>query len=435
MNRQPANFRYGAGLLPALYSFALTGVLLLATPWWLRGLRRDGKYREGLRERLGRIPARLKAPAAGQAVLWVHAVSVGEVLAAAPLVHALQTSAPNARVFISTTTRTGQAVARARFGPDRVFYFPADFAFAVRSWLRFLRPGALVLVESEFWPRVLYEADRAGVPVAVVNGRISSRSWPRYRRLRALWRPLLRSLAFVQAQSAEDAERFRYLAAQNVTIGGNLKYDQSPPGATPLLRSLQASLQPDTPVLVCGSTLADEEKLLLQNLPPEPILVLAPRHPERFEAVAELLASGPRPWLRLSSWRDQPRQIAPGTVLLLDSVGELAALYALATVAIVGGGLLHSGGHNPLEPAALGKPVVMGPNADNFVDIVVRLEEAKAILLSDSPNVAPEVEHLLAHPEEASAMGERARQVCVQQSGAAARALAAILRLIEKVQP
>lgn len=419
------------GLL-SVYSAALAGALLLASPWWLPGLRRGGKYRNGFAERLGRIPRkRLHKPVPGQTVVWVHAVSVGEVLAATPLIQKLRSALPQGRVFVSTTTCTGQAIARARFGEDSVFYFPADFAFAVRAWLRYLQPQLLLLVESEFWPRVLFEADRAHVPVSVVNARISSRSWPRYRRLRRLWRPLLRTLVRVQTQTEHDADCLRYLGAHDVSVGGNLKYDVQPVLAMPLLRMMETFLPQGIPVIVCGSTLEGEEYTLLSALPKNFIVILAPRHPERFEVVAALLAGGTRPWLRLSGWRNFPQPIAPATVLLLDSLGELASIYALATIAIVGGGLLHMGGHNPLEPALLGKPVVIGPNAQNFIDIVVKLHEANAILITDSSDVAPQINHLLQNPEEAVAMGKRAQQVSAQHAGATGRALTAILALVK----
>ncbi len=428
------------GSLLALYSAGLTLALLLTAPWWLRELRRGGKYREGLPERLGRVPRGRLLPDRLQpdrtmepwhGAIWVHAVSVGEVLAVAPLVAGLRAARPHTRVFISSTTRTGQAIARARFGSKSVFYFPADFAFAVRAWLRFLRPSLVVLVESEFWPRFLFEAHRARIPVAVVNARVSSRSWPRYRRLRALWRPLLGTLALVHAQSAEDAQRLETLGALHVEVGGNLKYDLQPPRPTPLLQLLQGALPSGLPVLVCGSTLAGEEALLLRMIPAGTVLLLAPRHPERFDEVAALLARGTRAWFRLSAWRNFPEAIAGGSVLLLDSVGELAALYRLATVAIVGGGFLHGGGHNPLEPAALGKPVVVGTGYANFVEIVETLATARAVAVASAEELAATIEDLLLHPEEAMALGERARQVCMERGGATARALAGLLRVLE----
>jgi 3-deoxy-D-manno-octulosonic-acid transferase len=422
-----------AWLLLALYSAALACALVLTAPWWLRELRPVGKYREGWRERLGQIPqGRLRRPGPGQTVVWVHAVSVGEVLGASPLIAQLREALPKGRVFISTTTKTAQTIARARFGAENVFYFPADFAYPVRRWLRYLRPSLIVLVESEFWPRMLFAAAQARIPVAVVNSRVSSRSWPRYRRLRALWRPLLGTLAVAQAQTEEDAERLRTLGAKNAVVGGNLKYDvrPAPPGA--LYALLQAHMPPRVSVLVCGSTLTGEEALLLGNLPPEPVLLLAPRHPERFDEVATLMRSCGRPWARLSQWRTAPEAIVPGSILVLDSVGELAALYRLATIAIVGGGFLHEGGHNPLEPACVGKPVVIGPGYANFVEIVQKLKDAKALTVAELPQLDQIVRELLSDPEEASAMGARAELVCRMHAGATKRALNALLVLLPK---
>jgi 3-deoxy-D-manno-octulosonic-acid transferase len=428
-----------ARFLLALYSVLLALTLLLTAPWWLRELRAGGKYREGWRERLGRIPrGRLQAPARGQTVVWVHAVSVGEVLGAAPLVQQLRAELPGAWVYLSTTTRTAQAVARSRFGADTVFYFPADFAFAVRAWCRFLHPSLVVLVESEFWPRFLAEAARRKIPVAVVNARVSPRSWPRYQRLRRLWRPLLATLALAQAQSADDATRLRALGASQVSVGGNLKYDLRPAPATELYRRLHAHLPPDVPVLVCGSTLAGEESLLVGALPPDAVVLLAPRHPERFGEVAALLAAQaqpagalpPRPWIRLSSWRAAPQPIAPGTLLLLDSVGELAPIYGLATIAILGGGFLHAGGHNPLEAASVGRPVILGPGYENFAEIVSTLQDARAVVIAEPDRLAGAVSRLLADPEEVAAMGARAELVCRMRAGATRRGLDAILGLL-----
>lgn len=418
-----------AALLLAGYSAALACFLVLTAPAWLGQMRRGGKYREGWRERLGQVPARLRAPAPGENAVWLHAVSVGEVLAAAPLIARLRVEIPRARVFVSTTTQTAQRIARARFGPESVFYFPADFAFSVRRWLDFLQPKLCVLVESEFWPRMLFEAAWAHVPVAVVNGRVSSRSWPRYRRLRALWRPLLGTLALAQAQSEVDAERLQYIGAR-AQVGGNLKYDLRPARATPLLGMLQEALPAGVPVLVCGSTLEDEEDFLLSTLPIGAMVLLAPRHPERFDAVANVLAQGTRPWVRLSEWRLAPLSFDAGTVMLLDSVGELAGLYVLATVAIVGGGFLHAGGHNPLEPAMAAKPVVIGPGYENFVDIVTTLVDAKAVAITDLPHFRADVDGLLADPETARAMGARGELVCRMYSGATERAVRALSALV-----
>ncbi|HZZ38587.1 MAG TPA: glycosyltransferase N-terminal domain-containing protein, partial [Acidobacteriaceae bacterium] len=214
-----------------LYSLALLLVLVVSSPWWLLRMATSGKYREGLAERLGRVPERVRRSLGGEQRIWIHAVSVGEVLAASRLIEELERRlaeigpGPSWRVMISTTTRTGQALARERFGPERVFYFPLDFGFAVRSWLGAVRPRMLLLAETEFWPRMLAECRRAGIPVVVVNARISDRSWPRYRRLAWLWRRILRGVAVALAQSELDAERLRALGVKNVQVGGNLKFE------------------------------------------------------------------------------------------------------------------------------------------------------------------------------------------------------------------
>jgi 3-deoxy-D-manno-octulosonic-acid transferase len=249
------------------YSLALLLALVVSAPWWLLRMATTGKYREGLGERLGRVPARVRGWLNGAPLIWVHAVSVGEVLAASRLIEELTQRLPEWKIVISTTTRTGQKLARERFGAERVFYFPLDFAFAVRAWLRALRPRLLVLAETEFWPRMLAECRRAEVLVAVVNGRISDRSWPRYRRLRRLWQPLLSSFSAVLAQTELDAERLRALGAQNVRIGGNLKFDVRATRPAAVTERLRKYLPPDSRVLVCGSTLAGEEEILLDAVP------------------------------------------------------------------------------------------------------------------------------------------------------------------------
>jgi 3-deoxy-D-manno-octulosonic-acid transferase len=419
-----------------LYSLGLLLVLIVGSPWWLGRMATSGKYREGLPERLGFIPARIRAGLTGAPVLWIHAVSVGEVLAAGRLIDELTRRLPAYRVMISTTTRTGQRLARERFGPDssgqsRVFYFPLDFAFAVRSWLRTLRPRMLVLLETEFWPRMLTECRRAGIPVAVVNARISDRSWPRYRRLAALWKPLLSGISLMLAQTELDAERLRALGPANVRIAGNLKFDIRAATPAPVTVALREHLPPGVPVLVCGSTLAGEEEILLDAIPSGIVTILAPRHPERFGNVAQLLDKRGGPWLRRSAWGQSPACIAPGTVLLLDSIGELASVYALATAAFVGGSLLPAGGHNPLEPAQFGVPIVMGPSCENFRGIVDLLRSRNAIRIAPPADLRAALTGLLTGSPEIQAMGARAREVFAAEAGATERAVEALLALLE----
>ncbi|MGC2620347.1 MAG: 3-deoxy-D-manno-octulosonic acid transferase, partial [Acidobacteriaceae bacterium] len=414
-----------------LYSLALCLVLVVGAPWWLFRMAASGKYREGLTERLGIIPQRLRTQSGP--VLWIHAVSVGEILAASRLIDELtQLLAPSGtRVVISTTTRTGQRLARERFGPERVFYFSLDFAFAVRAWLRFLQPRALILLETEFWPRLLVECRRARIPVAVVNARISDRSWPRYRRLAFVWKHLLNSLAIVLAQTPLDAERLHALGAANVRLAGNLKYDIRTSEPAPILARFRENLPPATPVLVCGSTLAGEEELLLNARPPGIVTILAPRHPERFPQVAQLLRKRGVPFILRSTWFESPQPIPPGAVFLLDSIGELASVYALATAAFIGGSLIPAGGHNPLEPAQFAIPIAMGPCYENFRGIVDTLLQRDALRIVTPENLQPALAELLSADPATQAMGARAKEIFTTESGATQKAIDAILALLE----
>ncbi|HEY6447219.1 MAG TPA: 3-deoxy-D-manno-octulosonic acid transferase [Acidobacteriaceae bacterium] len=417
-----------------VYSFALLLVLIVGSPWWLFRMATSGKYREGLAERLGFIPERVRARMTGGPVVWIHAVSVGEVLAASRLIDEMTEQLGRLdggwRVMISTTTRTGQRLARERFGAERVFYFPLDFAWTVRSWLRALRPRMVVLLETEFWPRMLAECGRAGVPVAVVNARISDRSWPRYRRLAAFWRRPLSRLAVVLAQSEVDAERLCDLCAANVRVGGNLKYDVRAGRPAAVTEALRAHLPPDTPVLVCGSTLAGEEAMVLDAVPSGAVTILAPRHPERFGEVAQLLEKRKGRWVRRSEWIEAPQDLAPGSVFLLDSIGELASVYSLATAAFIGGSLMGAGGHNPLEAAQFGVPVAMGPSYENFRGIVETLRARFAIRMIEPGDLGAALADMLDGSAATRTMGERGREVFESEAGATARAVEALLGVL-----
>jgi 3-deoxy-D-manno-octulosonic-acid transferase len=404
------------------------------------------KYREGFAERLGLIRPELIRLCRVKPLIWVHAVSVGEVLAVSRLVKELDAALPDYFVAISTTTHTGQALARERFGANRVFYCPLDLHWAVRAYLTALQPRLLVLAETEFWPNLLSGCNRRTVPVAVVNARISDRSWPRYRLLRILWRPFLSRLSRVLAQSQTDADRLIAIGClpERVTVAGNLKFDiraAEEADATRLLRALAPPLR----LVVAGSTLEGEESALLEAWPllleadPQLAMVLAPRHPERFAAVAALLDKSGIPWVRRSSWRAQPREsgpevsfrpLIPGAIVLLDTIGELASVYSLASVAFVGGSLIPAGGHNPLEPAQFGIPIVMGPNFVNFRAITEDLLSHQALRIAEKENPASALIGLLRDPSESQAMGARARQVFDQQAGATDRCVVAIQELL-----
>jgi 3-deoxy-D-manno-octulosonic-acid transferase len=421
------------------YNLALLAVLVVGSPWWLFRMATTKKYREGLLERLGR--AKQLEGGENRPVIWVHAVSVGEVLAVSRLVKTLDDALPGYFVVISTTTRTGQALARERFGANRVFYCPLDLPWAVRSYLNALQPRLFVLAETEFWPNLLSGCFRRGVPVAVVNARISDRSWPRYRRSRWLWRPFLERLSCVLAQSQTDADRLKAIGCrpERVAVAGNLKFDVRAAveaDATRQLRLLAKGLR----LVVAGSTLEGEESVVLEAWPrllasdPQLVLVLAPRHPERFEAVAALLDRSGLSWVRRSDWHSLPSQLLKslrgGQIVLLDTIGELASVYSLAAAAFVGGSLIPAGGHNPLEPAQFAIPIVMGPHYANFRAITDDLLAHDAVHIASKEDFAQALTGLLQDRPEAEAMGERARQVFDQQAGATGRCVDALQRLL-----
>jgi 3-deoxy-D-manno-octulosonic-acid transferase len=420
-----------------LYTSALFVALVLGLPYWLLAMATNGKYREGLSERLGWVPDRLREGDARKTI-WVHAVSVGEVLAASRLVNELSACAPQYRVLLSTTTRTGQRLARERTGATRAFYFPLDFPWIVRRYLRVLDPVLLVLVETELWPNLLTACRQASIPVAVVNGRISDRSLSRYLRFRRLWTKILSGISIVLAQSQEDVKRLKAIGAPagRVSFAGNLKFDVRSAEPAPITTTLREKLPSGIRVLVCGSTLEGEEEVLLDAFQqllktiPDCVMILAPRHPERFGRVAQLLKNRNQQCVRRSNWMKRPVKIKPGTVVLLDSIGELASVYALASVAFVGGSLVPAGGHNPLEPAQFAVPVVMGNHYANFRAIIDTLLQAEALKLATTETLVPMLENLLTDDEAANALGVRALEVFHHESGATGRAVTALLGLL-----
>ncbi len=422
-----------------LYSLALALGLLLSLPYWLYQVLRHGKYRRGFGERIGNVPARLAATAgqSSRQTIWIHAVSVGEVLAVSGLVMHMRKTFPQHRIVISTTTDTGQDLARQRFGPENVFYFPMDFAFAIRPYLRVLRPELVVLAETEFWPNFLRLVHRSGARIAVVNARISDRSWPRYKRFRRALRRMLLHVDLFLAQTQEDNTRLRSIGADpgRVQVTGNLKFDVSLPPPPPIVDSLRRSLAAEGagPVLVCGSTVEDEEPPLLkafENLRvshPHAVMILAPRHPERFDTVAILLQQLGIASHRRTKWQGEP---LAGGVLLLDSIGELAALYALADVAFVGGSLVPRGGHNIIEPAQHGVAIVTGNHTENFRDIVGLFRSRDAVRIVGLSELPLTLMHLLEDDSERRALGRRAKEMILSQMGATSRTLDALHSLM-----
>jgi 3-deoxy-D-manno-octulosonic-acid transferase len=386
-------------MLIAIYSLLLALVLVLSAPVWLWRMAATGRYREGLAERLGFVSNSLRAAVEGKKVVWVHAVSVGETLAAERMITELQQMLPGYVIAISTTTATGQKLARERFAGCPVFFYPLDFAFAVRAYLRVLRPSLLVLVESEFWPRMLVECERGRVPVAVVNARVSDRSFPRSMRLRLLWRPLLGKISLFLAQSEESAERLRQIGAPagRVRVSGNLKYDAPDSisgGGSNTMTSRIGGLLRKSRLLIAGSTHEGEEQAVLAAWPtirhamPDVALLIAPRHPQRFDEVWGLIQATKAARYRCSHLQAGNEPVFGGTILLLDSIGDLASMYAIASAAFIGGSLVPRGGQNPLEAARYGVPVVMGNYVENFREIAAKMRAGGSLTIVEPEDLA-----------------------------------------------
>jgi len=414
-----------------LYSALLALGLLVASPYFVVQGLRHRKYFHNLRQRFGRLPESVRRLAPGG--IWVHAVSVGEVLAVVPLLRHLKQRFPNCTLLLSTVTLTGQRVAaRDPQLADATFYFPFDFSFALRRALAEVRPALVVIAETEIWPNFLLEAQRAGVPVVFVNGRLSDRSFRCHCAL-PFWRAFLRrglsTPALFLMQTEQDADRIRALGAPpaRVAVGGNLKFDVPCPARPGFLDALEQ----DGPVIVAGSTMEGEDGILVEALGalqrefPGTLLVLAPRHPERFERVAALLEARRLRFLRRSAARGTNHFSGTNRpdVLLLDTVGELAGTYAAATVAFVGGSLVPAGGHNPIEPALWGKPILFGPSMENFRQMARAFQQAGAALeVRDPADLGRRLAELLRNPEQRAAMGRAALALVEANRGAAARA-------------
>jgi 3-deoxy-D-manno-octulosonic-acid transferase len=404
------------------YSF----VLYLLTPLiWLRLLwraRRQPEYLQRLGERYGFYGRRPPGP-----LLWVHAVSVGETRAAQPLVEALQRRWPAHRILLTGMTPTGRQAAREVYG-DRVVqaYLPYDYPGAVDRFLRHFSPEFGVLMETEVWPNLLAAARRRGVPVMLANARLSARSARGYGRIGALARPAFASLAGVAAQTADDASRLAELGVAPVEVCGNLKFDVQPPADKLALgRQWRAALG-ERPVWLAASTREGEEELVLQawrSVAPEALLVLVPRHPQRFAEVAALLGARGIEFARRSEGLPGPAS----RVWLGDSMGEMAAYYALADLAFVGGSLLPLGGQNLIEAAACGCPVLVGPHTFNFKQATEdALAAGAALRVADADALGVAVDRLLADETALAGMREAAQSFARAHQGATGRMLALI---------
>jgi 3-deoxy-D-manno-octulosonic-acid transferase len=409
------------------YSVMLTAGALLSLPYFLyRGLV-SGKYWPSLGERLGFLPPSVDSR--GRSSIWVHAVSVGEVIATRALLPLLQESFPGKPVFVSVTTLTGKQVAdRQLREADGVFFCPFDWRFAVRRVIERIHPQVLLVVETEIWPHMLRECHRAGAATMLVNGRISDRSYRRYRWIRFFMKRFLRPVDRFCMQNERYAQRIIDLGAHpdKVQVTGSLKFDAVVP--TQGAPSPAAALIPSgRTVLVGGSTLAPEEEILLEvfqslrDVDPHLFLVIAPRHPERFDEVMKLVTSRNLHGVRRSALQ---RPDPDADVMILDTLGELAAMYAAADLVFVGGSLATWGGHNLIEPAAEGKPVIFGPHMTNFQEIASSFLEADAAIQVRGREELEEIlRRLLTEASLRHALGERARQLVEANRGAARKTM------------
>ena len=430
-------------LMYFIYSLLLAVGFLILLPRFLYDAFRHGKYVAGFRERLGTL-----SPANGP-LIWIHCVSVGETQAARPLVLELKKQLPNRRIAISTTTLTGQNLAREIFKHDaeRIFYFPFDWRWSVRRTLKALRPEAVLIMETELWPAFLRECERQQIPVAVLNGRLSERSFRRYRLFRGFMSQVLRGVSLAIMQTEADASRLRSLgmAADKLKVSGSLKFDA---GTLPLNQALTAELRErfnftgDAPLILAASTHAPEEKIVLEafkrltaRAAPAARLLIAPRHPERFSEVGGLLEASGFSSARRSA--PQTESDKDAKVILLDTIGELQSVYSLATVVFVGGSIAKTGGHNILEPAAVGACILTGAHAFNFREITQKFVRAEAIIqlpaMPDSDTTL-ELEKLftalLTNPERRRVLGERAKKLVNQNRGATERTMESLTKLL-----
>ena len=427
-----------------LYSIATLIVLIALSPYFLYQALRHNKYVGSFGQRLGYLPVSFNLDA--DESIWVHAVSVGEVLAVRPLISELRKRYPSLRLFLSTTTLSGQQLARRSVSDvDAVFYFPFDWVFTVRRTLRLVRPRLFVMVETEIWPNLLRECRRQGIKTVLVNGRISPRSFPRYRMVRPFFRRVLSDIDRLCAQGEETARRLIDLGADasRVTITGSLKFESLHAGPVPtpgrgaelVLRFFRVS--PNRHVLLAGSTAKGEEEAMLRAFnrvratsgSGNALLIIAARHPERFAEVERLCR---QEGLSTARRTDLPIDSEPKVdAVILDTIGELAPLYQVATAVFVGGSLVPVGGHNILEPAVYAKPIVFGPHMENFSEIAdAFVTNGAAIQVRNARELEEAMLALIGDPVRRARLGAAARALVDANRGARDKTLGVIASLM-----
>lgn len=428
----------------ALYTLAIIALAVLFSPWFLYQAVRYRKYIGSLAQRMGYLPVTFNLD--GDASIWIHAVSVGEALTARALIAELRERYPELKIFLSTTTLTGQQIARTGIqGVDAVFFFPFDLPPFVNRTLRLVKPKLFIMMETELWPNLLRACGEAGVRTLLVNGRISSRSYPRYKLARPFFRHVLAHIDRFCMQTEESARRIIDIGADpaRVTVTGSLKFDSlERPGSTAaadrgrnrVLRYFRIS--PDRPVLIAASTLKGEEEPVLEAFQrlratrPTALLIIAPRKPERFDDVERLARRTGFDVARRSELRvdAEPRH----DIVVLDTIGELAQLFQVATVVFVGGSLVDAGGHNILEPAVFGKPILFGPYMQNFAEIArTFVDNGAAVQVNGGTELERVLLELLADPVRRASLGAAARALVEANRGARGKSLEAIAQLLQ----
>ena len=423
-----------------LYSLVFTLGFTAALPYFLFQALLHRKYFFSFWERFGVVPEAISLGQKGG--IWIHAVSVGEVMAVLPLIQAVQARWPGRRLVISTATLTGQTLARKKLAAEiGVLYFPLDWRFTVRKSLDAVRPSLVLIAETEIWPNFLRECNARSIPVLLVNGRLSDRSVGRYRKFKPFMRRVLRDISFCCMQTELDRERLLSLGMDpaKVEVAGNLKYEIAAPssieGRTEGYRQL-LGLSPNRFVVVAGSTMKDEEPLVLAAFESlraacsDAVLVLAPRHPERFREAEKLLSDRSIAYVKRSALNTGTNG-SERHVVLLDSMGELATLYAIASVVFVGGSLVPTGGHNILEPALFCKPILFGPSMSNFREMAEDfLQQQAAVQVRDSAELGSELVRMFRDAEFRQRLGDRGHAILMANRGAADR----IVERIESIE-
>ena len=414
-----------------LYNLILVLATIVLSPYILFKLATVPKYRGGISQKLGRVRKGVLKVLGGTRPIWVHAVSVGEVMAAHPLIRELKKKYPGRKLILSTVTVTGNFTAKQRVPEaDAVFYFPFDYPWIVRRVIQKINPVIVLVAETELWPNFFRELQRQGIPSALINGRISPRSYGNYLRFKRFFTEVFKSVTLFCMQSDEDAARIRDIGAppDRVMVTGNLKFDQkiSPAQQRPV------AIAAGRRVITAGSTHRGEEAILLEIFSrlrkkyPDLVLIIAPRHPERFDEVCGLITSAGYECQRRTRLKGPVRD-----VVLLDTIGELRAFYGACDIAFVGGSLVKVGGHNLLEPAAMKKPVIFSRYMFNFKEISEALIQAGGgLMVKDKEELYVKLDNLLSDKQLSSTMGEKAFKVIAANSGATVRTIDAVHRLI-----